>query len=106
MQKLFETQMCTRAECIEKLTQAAPYIRNEFGVESMRLFGSMARGDNRPDSDVDVFVEMPPKIFRIIALQQYLEEVLGVAVDVVRKHSNINNFFLKQVERDGITIFA
>ncbi|MCM1139324.1 MAG: nucleotidyltransferase family protein [Muribaculum sp.] len=98
--------MCTRAECIEKLTQAAPFIRKEFGVQSMRLFGSMARGDNRPDSDVDVFVEMPPKIFRIIALQQYLEDILGVAVDVVRKHSNINNFFLKQVERDGITIFA
>lgn len=98
--------MCTQTECIQKLTEAAPYIREEFGVESMRLFGSMARGDNRPNSDVDIFVEMPPKIFRIIALQQYLEDMLGVTVDVVRKHSNINNFFLKQIERDGITIFA
>lgn len=98
--------MCTRAECIKMLKDAAPYIRKEFGVESMRLFGSMARGDNRPDSDVDVFVEMPPRIFQIVGLQQYLEELLGVAVDVVRKHSNISAFFLKQVDRDGITIFA
>ena len=72
----------------------------------MRLFGSVARGDNRPDSDVDVFVEMPPKIFGIIALQQFLEDLLGVAVDVIRKHSNNNTFFLKQIERDGITIFS
>lgn len=97
--------MCTRAECIEKLTEQAPYIREEFGVESMRLFGSMARGDNRPDSDVDVFVEMPPMIFSIIALQQYLEEILGVAVDVVRKHSNMSSRFLNQVSKYGITIF-
>lgn len=98
--------MCTRNECIQKLTDAAPYIRQEFGVTSMRLFGSMARGDNRPDSDVDVFVEMPPRIFQIVGLQQFLEDMLGVAVDVIRKHSNISDFFLKQVERDGITIFA
>lgn len=98
--------MCTRNECLSRLAQAAPYIRKEFGVESMRLFGSMARGDNRQDSDVDIFVEMPPKMFKLIALKQFLEELLGVAVDVVRKHSNINEYFLKQVERDGITIFA
>lgn len=98
--------MCTRIECIKRLTAAASYLRKEFEVESMCLFGSMARGDNRPDSDVDVFVEMPPKIFRIIALQQYLEEILGVSVDVVRKHPNTDAFFLKQVERDGITIFS
>lgn len=50
--------MCTRQECIDRLTEAAPYIRKEFGVTSLCLFGSMARGDNGPDSDVDVCVDI------------------------------------------------
>ena len=46
--------MCSRHECISRLIDATPYIRQEFGVKSMYLFGSMARGDNRPGSHVDV----------------------------------------------------
>lgn len=69
----------------------------------MRVFGSMARGDNRPDSDVDVFVEMPPGLISV-GLQLYLQDLLGVSVDLVRKHNNLRPFFLKQIERDGIYI--
>lgn len=97
--------MCTRTECIEKLKDAAPYIRKEFGVESMCLFGSMARGDNRQDSDVDVFVEMPPHLFALCQLKEYLESILKTSVDLIRKHSNLSSKFLSQVARDGITIF-
>lgn len=97
--------MCTRTECIQKLTEAAPYIRQEFGVTSMRLFGSMARGDNRPDSDVDVFVEMPPRLFVICRFKEYLETLLMTSVDLIRKHSNLSPIFLSQVDKDGITIF-
>ena len=98
--------MCTRVECIEKLTKAEPYIRKEFGVSSMCLFGSMARVDNRPDSDVDIFVEMPPKMFKIIGLKNYLQDILGLAVDVIRKHPGLNSFLLNEINRDGITIFS
>lgn len=97
--------MCTRTECIQILTEAAPYIRSEFGVESMSLFGSMARGDNRPDSDVDVFVEMPPKLFLLCGLKDYLESLLKTSVDLIRRHSNMSSRFLNQVLKDGITIF-
>lgn len=98
--------MCTRSECINRLNEAAPYIKKEFGVKSLCLFGSMSRGDNHKDSDVDVFVEMPPKMFKVIGLRQYLEDLLGTSVDVVRKHPQINELFLKEIERDGIIIFA
>lgn len=97
--------MCTRAECIARLTNAIPYIREEFGVKSLCLFGSIARGDSRPDSDADILVEMPPKIFKVLGLKQYLESLLGVNVDLIRRHPQLNNLFIKQIERDGITIF-
>lgn len=96
--------MCTRKECFDRLREAAPYIQSEFGVSSLCVFGSMARGDNHEGSDVDVFVEMPPKAFKVVALRDYLQDLLGVAVDLVRKHRNLSEFFLNEVKRDGIQV--
>lgn len=97
--------MCTRKECFERLDSATPFIRQEFGVTSLCVFGSMARGDNKKDSDIDIFVEMPPKILQIIRLKDYLQQLLGIAVDLVRHHSNLDSFFLNEIKRDGIYIF-
>ena len=98
--------MSGKQQCIELLTQSTPYIRSEFGVRSMLLFGSMARGEEDNESDVDIFVDMPPKAFMVIGLKQYLQELLGRAVDVVRKHSQLDPFLKNEINRDGITIFA
>lgn len=61
-------------------------LRRDFGVESLALFGSAARGDAQPQSDVDVLVEIPNPIslFEIVALQLRLQELLNVPkVDLV-----------------------
>lgn len=98
--------MCTQQQCFARLAESAPYIRKEFGVTSMCVFGSMARGDNNDDSDVDVCVEMPAKAFKVIALKQYLQDLLGMSVDVIRRHSNLNLFLSQEIERDGVVIFS
>jgi predicted nucleotidyltransferase len=96
--------MCTRSQCISRLQEAAPHIRKEFGGTALSLFGSMARGDNREGSDVDVFVDMPPKAYRVVALKLYLQDLLGEDVDVVRKSPYLDEFLLREIERDGICI--
>ena len=55
-----------------------------FGVKSLALFGSVARGEARPDSDVDLLVEFdrPVGLFGLVALQLRLEELLGCPVDI------------------------
>lgn len=52
--------------------------------QSVALFGSVARGDERPDSDIDFLVELAPdaRPFEILAIGAALEEALGVKVDV------------------------
>jgi predicted nucleotidyltransferase len=56
-----------------------------FGVKSLRLFGSVARGEASVDSDVDVLVdfEKPPSFSNFMRLRIFLEDLLGAKVDLV-----------------------
>jgi hypothetical protein len=96
--------MSSRQDYIDKIKANADTIIGDFGVRSLRLFGSVARNEQHRDSDVDIFVEMEPDLFQMIGLKQFLEDLLGCHVDVVRKHRNNDAFLLKQIERDGIDI--
>ncbi|MDE6542824.1 MAG: nucleotidyltransferase domain-containing protein [Muribaculaceae bacterium] len=97
--------MCKRTDCFNKLHAVAPILRNEFGVNSLCIFGSIARGDYSTDSDIDVFVDMPPKAMQLLSLKNYLQDLLGMAVDIVRKHPNLDPFLLRLISRDGVYIF-
>ena len=56
----------------------------ELGVLKLGVFGSYARGEARPDSDVDVLVELDEHTFdRYMDLKLYLEDLLGKRVDLV-----------------------
>ncbi len=83
----------------------AEELRTQFGVSSLRLFGSVARNQHTETSDVDVCVDMPPRLFKLVGLGSYLEELLGCHVDVVRNHSNMNKFLRKEIDNDGIYVF-
>ncbi len=56
-----------------------------FGVKSLSVFGSVARGDAGEHSDVDLLVEFeaPVGFFELARLQRHLEQVLGAEVDLV-----------------------
>ncbi|MBD5170777.1 MAG: DNA polymerase subunit beta [Bacteroidales bacterium] len=95
-----------RRDCIDTLTKAVEKLRTEYGVKSLRLFGSVARGEDNSNSDVDIFVEMPPKALKIVALKHYLQNILGRSVDIVRSRATLDPFLLSEIEKDGITIFA
>jgi uncharacterized protein len=60
-------------------------IAAEHGARNVRVFGSAARGESGPDSDLDLLVELEPgrSLLDHIALCQDLEEMLGRKVDVV-----------------------
>lgn len=95
----------SREEYIAKLKEAEPYIREKYEVKSMCMFGSTARGTNTEGSDIDLYVDMPPKMTYLVRLGNYLEELLGKSVDLVLPSKCPNVFLLKEIKRDGITIF-
>jgi predicted nucleotidyltransferase len=73
-----------RDEILELLRQHMAETRT-FGVSRLAVFGSVARGDERADSDVDILVEFdrPVGFFALARLQRYLEGVIGRTVDLV-----------------------
>lgn len=97
--------MIDQKDCISILKKNKSKIQNDFGVTSLSIFGSVARGNNKPDSDVDIFVDMPPKIYMMSALKDYLESILYVSVDLIRRHSHLSNKFLKHISNEAISIF-
>jgi predicted nucleotidyltransferase len=60
-------------------------LATRHGARHVRVFGSIARGDARPNSDIDLLVEMElgRTLLDLIALEQDLEELLGRAVEVL-----------------------
>ncbi|MCI0520612.1 MAG: nucleotidyltransferase family protein [Chloroflexi bacterium] len=79
----------TREEIIRQLNSRQSEIQQRFGVKSLALFGSVARGEIHPDSDVDLLVEFDRSVglFGLFALQDYLEGLLGCKVDIGTKES-------------------
>jgi predicted nucleotidyltransferase len=77
--------VCTRSDVVDRLLKAEVEILG-LGVRRLALFGSFARSEPRPDSDVDVLVEFSPgqKSFdRFMRLCDLLEETLARRVEVV-----------------------
>ena len=80
----------TRDRILEILRCSREELRRDFGVESMALFGSVARDDAGPSSDIDILVDVPHPIslFGLVALQLRLQELLNASkVDVVLRDS-------------------
>jgi predicted nucleotidyltransferase len=72
----------TRAELLEKLRALKPWLE-EQGIVNVRLFGSYARDEAGPDSDVDLLVDIAkPLGFRFFGIERELAEKLGARVEM------------------------
>ena len=73
-----------RAQIIQRLSEHKEEF-DAFGVRSLSLFGSVARGEERPGSDIDILVEFERVggLFEFVRLKNYLEQTLGQPVDLV-----------------------
>ncbi len=69
------------------------------------IFGSRARGDARPDSDLDVLVELKPgsSLFDLTGLQLALSDVLGVKADVIT-YASLHRLLRERILAEEIPI--
>jgi len=64
-------------------------IAARYGATHLRVFGSFARGTQQKDSDLDLLIDLEPgrSLLDIVAIQQDIEDALGLRVDVVTERS-------------------
>jgi len=76
-----------------------------FGVKSLRLFGSVARGEASSESDVDLLVSFlrTPTYSGYMKLRIFLEDLLGMKVDLITE-SGLRERVRSSVERDAIRV--
>jgi uncharacterized protein len=74
-----------RDNIIQKINSEMPNLREKYQVEKLGVFGSVVRGDNTAESDVDILVEFsaPVGFFHFIRLENYLTQILGKKVDLI-----------------------
>ena len=78
-----------RDEALRILSEHKSELQEKFGVESVAIFGSTARGEAGPESDVDVLVEFNRRfgLFHLARTQMFLEEILSEKIDLIPRNS-------------------
>ena len=74
-------------EMREVIEKNKPKLAASYGIRSLGVFGSFARGEQRSRSDVDILVEFDevPGLLQFVRIEEHLRRLLGRKVDLVRK---------------------
>lgn len=92
-------------DILERLRDLAPGLAQRYRLTSMGVFGSVARGEQRPDSDIDVLVtfEGKPNLRRFMGLKLDLEESLQSPVDLATPE-DLRGFARGNVDKELIRV--
>ncbi|HET9237453.1 MAG TPA: nucleotidyltransferase family protein [Oligoflexus sp.] len=95
----------TPLEKIKAHRQEILDIAKKYGASNIRIFGSVARGEARPDSDYDFLIELEPgrSAFEIGGLLMDLQDLLGAKVDIVTD-KGLNKHIREKVLKEAIAV--
>lgn len=93
-------------QLIDKIRDVGDPIRAK-GATGLYIFGSRARGDNRPDSDIDVLIDYDPSsgfsIVELAGIKRMLEGALGLEVHITTR-DGLNPRFCRAVEDEAVRV--
>lgn len=79
--------------------------KSSLGIEKIGLFGSFARNEGRPDSDIDIIITLAkPDLFLYSTITSQLETVFGRHVDLVSSKSKLPESFRNRLEKEAIYV--
>lgn len=78
---------------------------NKYGIKTLGIFGSFARNEQKPTSDIDVVVTLKDSdYFTLVAIQEELEKLTKYKVDVVNFRETLRDSFKANILRDAIFV--
>jgi len=95
----------TQEEIIEYLKAHKDEFAKKYSISKIALFGSYARGENRPDSDIDIAIETKiSDYFLLFDFKEELENFFHNKVDIVRLRERMNKSLKKHIMKDDIYV--
>ena len=95
----------TQKEIIDYLQVHKEAFAKKYGISRMALFGSYARGEERPESDIDIAIETKlSDYFLLYDFKEELESFFRHRVDVVRLRERMNESLKKRIMKDGVYV--
>ena len=95
-----------RAEAIAKLREHEAELK-KLGVERLYIFGSTARDEAKPDSDVDLFFDHPEGslgLYELMDVRERAAKILGCKADVMTRRS-LHRVLRKRIEASALQVF-
>ncbi len=98
--------MKTLKEIKKILKEHKKELKERYFIKNLSVFGSYVRGEQTPESDIDILVEFekPITLIQFIKLENYLSKLLGLKVDLVIKKS-LKPYIKKQVLKEAIPLW-
>lgn len=88
------------------LERELPYLQKQYGIQQLRLFGSVSRGEDTPESDIDLLYIFSPEMNtydNLFDLHEYLTELFSRKIELVSEKWS-GERFLKRALQDAISI--
>ena len=78
---------------------------DKYGILEIGIFGSIARGEDREDSDVDICIKTKtPDPFALVHIKEEIENRVQRHVDIVRMRKKMNPFLKERIEKEGVYV--
>jgi len=87
------------------LTQYKQNNLDKYGIENIGVFGSVARGEAKESSDVDICIQTKtPDMFMLVHIKEELQNLFHKSVDIVRLRNRMNPYLKKRIEQEAIYV--
>ena len=97
--------MKSKSEILYLLSLYKPKAEKAYGLTRIGIFGSVARGEQTEESDVDVCYEgKAPSLLTLDLIQTDLEQLLECKVDMVRVRDNMNALLKQRIQKEALYV--
>jgi len=95
----------TREQILDYLLTHKDRFKKLYHLNEIGIFGSYARGDATPNSDIDIVVDLKKStMFGLIAIKNDIEEYFKTHVDIVQIRDKMNSLLKERIEKEAIYV--
>lgn len=97
--------MKTTSEYLQLLSAYMRDKASSYGITRLAIFGSVARGEQTEDSDIDICFEgTAPNLLTFSRIKHELETLLGCPVDLIRLREHMDEFLKKEITKEALYV--